>query len=148
MARPTVTIQISCAKCQKMFTLRRWEHRQRQLRGKRLYCSAYCKNHRLGILASNWKGGRRAYPSKQGYIMVSLGSGQRAPEHRLVMEQRLGRKLLKGEVVHHVNGNPADNRVENLVVCKSAGQHHARYHQRKRKGNGQFLKSKDGENCV
>lgn len=44
-------------------------------------------------------------------------------EHRLVVEASLGRYLTRDEVVHHINGDPEDNRLENLMVFSTNGRH-------------------------
>lgn len=58
---------------------------------------------------------------KNNYKKLSFGKDEngkriRKQEHRYIMEQYLGRKLNKDEVVHHINGKKYDNRIENLQV--------------------------------
>ena len=58
---------------------------------------------------------------KYGYKRISCGKDENGKiiikqEHRYIMEQYLGRELNKDEIVHHINRNKADNRIENLQV--------------------------------
>lgn len=140
MPRPTIKIKLTCSKCGKDFKVLKWEFSNKQKRKTtKYYCSAKCKHEFQRIGGPNsgtWNGGR--YKLKLGYVMVNLGPNKRMFEHRYVMEKHLGRKLIPGEVIHHLNENTSDNRIENLVLCKSAGEHNSKYHSLHRRRNGTF----------
>lgn len=52
----------------------------------------------------------------RGYAEITRGEHKGRLQHRVVAEQKIGRKLLPNEVVHHINHQRSDNRPENLEV--------------------------------
>jgi len=56
--------------------------------------------------------------------------------HRHVAERKLGRKLQKGEVVHHKNRDKTDNRRSNLEVMKRGS--HYKLHKDSKKKTGRW----------
>jgi hypothetical protein len=82
---------------------------------------------RPGVLVGDrnpaWAGGRRQ--RRDGYIEVWTPIGVRL-EHQVVMEQKLGRELATGEVVHHIDGDKASNDPANLQLTTQS--EHIREH--------------------
>lgn len=74
------------------------------------------------------------------YHKTKLPDGSTMDTHRLIMERHVGRKLKRFEHVHHINGDPRDNRIENLQVM-SAGDH-GRLHHAGKPGRIQSLETR------
>ena len=91
---------------------------------------AHLSSLQQGIGNSNWKGGVR----KKGGYVLELCHGHPAADrwgyvyqHRLVMERHLGRLLTQGEIVHHLDGDKANNDLSNLELLRQSD--HVRLHE-------------------
>jgi hypothetical protein len=62
--------------------------------------------------------------------------GKAVRVHRLLAQEVLERDLEVGEVVHHVNGDKADNRLENIRVLPSQRHHMVLEHLERRRARG------------
>lgn len=83
------------------------------------------------------------YKKRGGYCIVAVNEGYirvYAPEHysadvnglvyehQMVAEKKIGRPLKDREVVHHIDGNRANNSQDNLLVFASNSEHIAFHH--------------------
>ena len=100
------------------------------------FCGAACRNRWLGktnIEVRNVPGHSAGHKAphltrlnRQRNPLGSIGQCSKAgssAQYRKVAETMLGRKLRKGEVVHHINGDRTDNRPANLAVLPRAEHH-------------------------
>jgi hypothetical protein len=87
-----------CIKCGKEYWSRPTDDRRGYIKK---YCSRKCYH-------PTKRGNAISY---DGYLVIN---GVKV--HRILMEKYLGRKLLSTEIVHHINGNKFDNRLENLQI--------------------------------
>lgn len=69
----------------------------------------------------------------RGYMWIRVKVGKWRREHCVIAESVLGRKLKKGECVHHVDGNGLNNSNSNLMIC-TTGYHSWLHNEMKRRG--------------
>lgn len=91
------------------------------------YCSRKCQGvGRRGDRHPLWKGGVKQ--RNDGYVYIYKPEHPNhcngyILEHRVIMENFIGRLLEKTEIVHHVNGKKDDNRIENLLLLENQAEH-------------------------
>jgi hypothetical protein len=93
---------------------------------------------------------RRPFYIKNGYKLVYKEGHPRADNrgrvrlHLLVMEEKIGRPVLKTESVHHIDGNKLNNHPNNLEMFSSHREHllhHWRENTLRKTRNGSVLSS-------
>lgn len=102
-------VELQCHNCSATFL----RDPAQQKRCKRHFCSPQCFHEsNSGSKSIKWKGGSL---TRCGYRVIYRDT-HRILEHRAVMEEHLGRPLLEEEIIHHINGDKLDNRIENLQI--------------------------------
>lgn len=115
-------VQHACRTCGETFSLSASQTGYRNGWEQGVYCSKRCEsNGRIKRGSGTFRDGVEGLLNDQGYVWAWAPDHPKAnkgryAEHRLVVEEHLGRLLETEEQVHHINGIKTDNRLENLRV--------------------------------
>lgn len=99
-------VSLKCAFCGCTF----WVEKYRETTA--ITCSRMCHNTRIAREHCRERGDRQRY-SGEGKSYVKLYGRHM---HRVLAEQKIGRPLQPGEMVHHIDGNFRNNHPDNLQI--------------------------------
>lgn len=100
------------------------------------FSKKHCKNITNALTglvkekARNWKGGQVI---QNGYVYLFkpnhpfFHKSRYVPRNRIIMELHLNRPLNKKEIIHHINSNRSDDRIENLMLFPN-NKEHTKFH--------------------
>lgn len=138
----------TCKTCGKKLGRKIWQGTKRKIRetGKRWkerqFCDNVCRSKHLAITnagSNNYFYGKHLIPHNmkyepeikmktgKGYIQIRRfdANGNRIVryEHRELMERHIGRALDPQEVVHHIDNDPKNNVITNLILFANNAEH-------------------------
>jgi hypothetical protein len=113
-------VETACGYCGRCF--------RRPRRISRAFCSRSCanaSNARRGADHPSYNGGLSLWRTQWRWV-IYCRDGSKVLFSRAVMAAHIGRLLRPDEIVHHLNGDTTDDRIENLLLTDRS--EHARLH--------------------
>lgn len=89
---------------------------------KRIFTKRWRENIRLGKIKHGDLFAKGTSAKKSGYVVFTKGDNKGRGVHTVMIENIIGRKLRKGEVVHHIDGDKGNN-VKNNLMLMTRGAH-------------------------
>lgn len=91
------------------------------------FSAEWKENIRKAAIARWQQAGAKGFSvNKDGYVKFTTGPNKDRELHVVIMEERIGRRLLPDENVHHIDRDPSNNSEDNLALVTKAG--HGRLH--------------------
>lgn len=160
------TITLKCPECQKQFQIPQSDYRVRMKHPHDIFCSRECWRQNVKPQPKKCLNCKKLFNPKDtrndfcspkcyqeyakttgcrkrtgfwmenGYKVIQI-NGKPVKEHRYIAELKIGRKLKRTEIVHHIDGNKTNNDPNNLEIMTA--REHSSLHRNKEISQGKAL---------